>query len=191
MTLRLDPSGYGLAPVTKLNASLLAEFSCGKPHLDAFLRDRATFFHEERLGFCWVVLHQDFVTAPVAYFTLNNDSLELTTSEEGELGLSDSSELKRFPAICIGRLAVHQQLHGAGVGAEVMRLALALIANGDTSSSAARIVVVDADNEPKVLSYYARHGFVRSAWAERQAAHQGGKRQVRQTIKMLRDIMAP
>jgi ribosomal protein S18 acetylase RimI-like enzyme len=183
----LERHGYGLVPVTELDSGLLVEFSCGKPHLDDFLRDKARFFHADRLGLCWVVLHKDFPTL-VGYFTLNNDSLELTTSEEGDLGLQDHSGLKRFPAICIGRLAVDRRLQGMGVGAEVMRLAIGLIADS-SAPSAARIVVVDADNDPKVLRYYERHGFLRSAWAEKQAVHQGGKQQ-RPTIKMLRDIVA-
>lgn len=136
-----------------------------------------------------MVLHRDF-PSPVGYFTFNNDALELTDSEELEHGLPDHAGLKRFPAICIGRLAVDQQLHGSGASAEVMRLAFGLVAGGQVSPSTARILVVNADNDPKVLGYYERHGFIRSGWAEKQAIHQGGKRQQRQTIKMLRDSMA-
>lgn len=189
MTGPLSPDGYGLLAVTDIAPALLAQFQCGNARLEAFLVDKAAFFHRERLGFCWVVMHRDRPT-PVGYFTLNNDAVQLSTSEEGGLGLSDSPELPRFPAVNIGRLAVATELQGHGVSAQVMALALDEIRGDINLSSAARLVVVDADNTAKVLRYYTRHGFVVSLWAEKQADHQGGKKP-RTTIKMLRDILAP
>lgn len=189
MTGPLSPDGYGLLAITDIAPDLLAQFKCGNARLEAFLTESAAFFHRERLGFCWVVVHQDWPT-PVGYFTLNNDAVQLSTSEEGSLGLSDSPGLTRFPAVNIGRLAVATDLQGNGVSAQVMVLALDEIRGDIDLSSAARLVVVDADNTPKVLRYYERHGFVVSLWAEKQATHQGG-RTPRTTVKMLRDILIP
>jgi predicted GNAT family N-acyltransferase len=190
MTTPLSADGYGLLPVTEIPLDLLNGFTCGKPRLDAFLHDRAVFFHRERLGFTWVVVH-DQCADVVAYFTLSNDALTLTSSEEDELGLTDHAELQRFPAVNIGRLAVAAQFHQSGVSGQVMRLALDAVQGDASLSTAARLVVVDADNDEAVLRYYERHGFVRSLWADKQATHQGGKRQTRATIKMLRDILVP
>lgn len=190
MTQRLLAGGYGLLPVTEVPLDLLSGFSCGKPHLDEFLTERAEFFHREHLGFCWVVLHRDW-TGPVGYFTLHNEAVELIDHEESDLGLSDYSGLKRFPAICIGRLAVDERLQGTGASDQLMTLVFGLMAGESLQPSAARILVVDADNDPKVLRYYERNGFARSQWADKQAAHQGSKRQPRATIKMLRDILLP
>lgn len=190
MMLALPFEGYGLLPVTELAPDLLHQFECGKPRLDGFLRDKAVFFHRERLGLTWAVMHEQCANM-VAYFTLSSDALVLTSSEEADLSLTDHAELSRFPAINMGRLAVASQYQRAGVGAQVMRLALDEI-RGDTGlAAAARLVVVDADNDESVLRYYERHGFVRSLWADKQATHQGGKRQLRTTIKMLRDILVP
>lgn len=190
MTEALPSDGYGLLPVTEISPALLERFTCGKPRLDAFLQDRATFFHRERLGFTWVVMHEQCADV-VAYFTLSNDSLTLTSSEEDELGLSDHAELPRFPAVNIGRLAVAAGFHKTGVSDQVMRLALDEVLGDGNLSTAARLVVLDADNDEYVLRYYERHGFVRSLWADKQATHQGSKRQPRTTIKMLRDILLP
>lgn len=190
MTEALPSDGYGLLPVTEISPALLERFTCGKPRLDAFLQDRATFFHRERLGFTWVVMHEQCADV-VAYFTLSNDSLTLTSSEEDELGLSDHAELPRFPAVNIGRLAVAAVFHKTGFSDQVMRLALDEVLGDGNLSTAARLVVLDADNDESVLRYYERHGFVRSLWADKQATHQGSKRQPRTTIKMLRDILLP
>lgn len=189
MTGPLSPDGYGLLAVTDIAPDLLAQFKCGNIRLEAFLTEQAAFFHRERLGFCWVVVHRDWPTL-VGYFTLNNDAVQLSTSEEGDLGLSDSPDLSRFPAVNIGRLAVATELQGNGVSARVMYLALDEIRGESDLASAARLVVVDADNTPRVLRYYERHGFVVSRWAEKQATHQGGKKP-RVTVKMLRDILMP
>lgn len=189
MSNPLAADGYGLAQVTDIAPDTLALFSCGKTHLDHFLRDRAEFMHQEYLATVWVVLHRD-LPHPVAYFTLHNDSLELMGSEEINLGLRDNADLKRFPAIVIGRLAVDFRLHGTGVSKVVMQLALSLIQSSISSRlSAARLIVVDADNDPKVLHFYQRNGFETSLWADKQAMHQNGKRTTRTTVKMLRDIL--
>lgn len=189
MTPALGSAGFGLLPVTEVHPGLLHDFHCGKPHLDSFLQDSAPLFHKERLGYVWVVMHADVAT-PVAYFTLNNDALELTTSEETNLGLQDHVKLTRFPAVNIGRLAVDHKFHGTGVSDHVMALALDQILGEPSTPSAARLVVVDADNEARVIRFYERNGFLTSLWAQKQASHQGGKKP-RQTIKMLRDILVP
>lgn len=189
MTPALGSAGFGLLPVTEVEPDLLQSLNCGKPHLDVFFQEGALLFHRERLGYAWVVMHTDCAT-PVAYFTLNNDALELTTSEEADLGLQDHVTLKRFPAVNIGRLAVDREFHRTGVSNQVMTLALDQILGDSSMASAARLVVVDADNEPDVIRYYERNGFLKSLWAEKQALHQGGKKQ-RHTIKMLRDILVP
>lgn len=184
----LSPDGYGLLPVTDIAADLLEGFDCAKPRLNAFIRDKASFFHRERLGFTWVVVHEDCPNV-VAYFTLSNDAVTLTSSEEADLGLADHADLQRFPAVNIGRLAVSANFHQTGVSDHVMRLALDAIRGDASLSTAARLVVVDADNDDRVLRYYQRHGFTISLWADKQALHQGSKRQPRATIKMLRDIL--
>lgn len=190
MKQALPSNGYGLLPVTEISSSLLEDFTCGKPRLDAFLQNKSVFFHHERLGFTWVVVHEQLADA-VAYFTLSNDALTLTSAEENALGLSDHAELQRFPAVNIGRLAVATKFHKTGVSDQIMRMALDEVLGDADLSTAARLVVVDADNDASVLRYYERHGFVPSVWADKQATHQGGKRQPRTTIKMVRDILLP
>lgn len=186
---RLGADGFGLAEVTDISTDVFQAFRCGKKHLDDFLIHRAEFMHREHLASVWIVMHRDLVH-PVGYFTLHNDSLELTQFEETNLGLSDHADIKRFPAIVMGRLAVDERLHGTGASDSVMSLAMGVVQRGVSQRlSAARLVVVDADNDPRVLRYYERNRFERSDWADKQALNQGGKRP-RSTVKMLRDILA-
>ena len=186
MGLPLD--GYGLLAVTETPPSLLQAFSCGKPHLDAFLAETAPFFHRAKLGLTSVVMHAQVPNEVMGYFTLSNDAIALTSPEELELGLEDKAGLSHFPAIKIGRFAVAVQHQSHGIGRDILSLLMDQMLLGG-AASAARIAVVDADNDEAVVRFYGRNGFVASQWAEKQAAHQGSKKQRRATITMVRDIL--
>ncbi|MBQ0917236.1 GNAT family N-acetyltransferase [Hydrogenophaga aromaticivorans] len=191
MSRGLRETGYGLLPLPDVPPELIRAFDCGKPRLNEFLQERALSFHETRLSLCWVVLHADHSDHAIGYFTLSNDSVPLSSSEETDLGLLDHSGLTRFPAVTIGRLAVASTFHGTGASTQLMHMALDQIRGDISTFSAARLASVDADNDSKVLQYYERHGFQRSLWADKQAKNHASKPQTRQTVKMLRDILIP
>ncbi|WP_079437165.1 N-acetyltransferase [Zoogloea sp. LCSB751] len=182
----LSEAGYGYLPITEVNPTTLERFSCGKPRLDEFLATQALALHEARLGFTNVVFHQQF-EGPVGYFTLANDAIKLNTSEKFDLGVDEHVELAAFPAVKIGRLAVHQDLQRTGVGAALMALLLGDILN-TAGLSAARLIVVDADNDDAVLGFYKKLGFETSLWAEDMARNHTKKRVRPATIKMHRDV---
>ncbi|KPF60771.1 hypothetical protein D621_01360 [beta proteobacterium AAP51] len=60
------------------------------------------------------------------------------------------------------------------------------------SLSAARLIILDADNEPRVVQFYRRLGYQESLWAEAQARKGIGSKSVAAaaTVKMIRDILA-
>jgi hypothetical protein len=75
----------------------------------------------------------------------------------------------------------------SGLGAQILERVMGEILDAE-SLSAARLVIVDADNDPPVLRFYERHGFEKSLWAEKQARNHGG-RSPPAAIKMIRDIL--
>ncbi len=187
--MALSVEGYGLLPVVEVPPALLSAFSCGKPHLDEFLCQAAQF-HRSRLGLTSVVFHRDFVGV-IGYFTLANDALPLTTSEQYEFGVETA--LKAYPAVKLGRLAVSTELQGQGVGRHVMGLVHGEILES-LSLSAARLIIVDADNDPPVVQFYRNLGYQDSLWAEAQAKNHGPSRRnlaEPSTIKMVRDVLSP
>lgn len=165
--MALREQAFGLLPVTEVDAGLLTAFRCGKPHLDQYLVGCADM-HRDRLGHTSVVFHEDVFGAAIGYFTLANDAIPLSTSEQGNLGLHDQIDLKAYPAVKICRFAVSEALQGQGVGPQILELVLGEVL-GSASLSAARLVTVDADNEPSVLRFYVRHGFEISLWADKIA----------------------
>lgn len=185
--MSLDPDHYGSLSILEVASDILDGFVCGKPGLDTFLSDGAHTFHQGRIGFTRVVFHSEW-KGPVGYFTLANDAIPLTQSENDALGLVDHVGISAFPAVKIGRLAVHQDLHRQGVGSAIMRLILGEVLDLD-SLSAARLLVIDADNDDAVLAFYRKHGFVDSLWAIDQRQKLGRRAGRSATIKMHRDVL--
>lgn len=184
----LDPAGYGYLPIPEVDAPQLEGFTCGKQHLDHFLTSTAIPLHEARLGFTSVVFHQD-AEGPIGYFTLANDAIPLEQSERLELGLDDSvATMNAIPALKIGRLAVRSDHQGGGVGSFIMQLILGHALNGDGMSSS-RLLVVDADNDERVLAFYRRNLFEESLWARNKIKNNTAKAKRPTTIKMHRDVL--
>lgn len=183
----LPEDGYGLLPAIEVDPVLLAAFRCGKAHLEGFLA-QATDFHRARLGLTTVAFHRD-VAGVIGYFTLANDALPLTTSEQLELNVD--VPLKAYPAVKLGRLAVASHLQGQGIGEQLMSFIHGEILDSE-SLSAARLVIVDADNDPRVVAFYRRCGYQESLWAEAQAKNNRPSKPVSHapTVKMIKDILA-
>jgi GNAT superfamily N-acetyltransferase len=183
----LGSDGYGLLPLPEVKSEHIQAFDCGTAHLNEFLRDSASALHAYRLGYTSVVFHGDY-EGPVGYFTLCNDAIPLSSSEMFEMDIDEAEiQLKAFPAVKIGRLAVASDLQSKGVGAAILKLLLGEVLDSRTLSTA-RILVVDADNKERVISFYERQGFERSAWAAKQAQNHKEKGGLR-AVKMLRDIL--
>ena len=71
--------------------------------------------------------------------------------------------LSRFPGVLIGRLAVSKKYKHQGVGSQVLKFLKFWFAEND-DKSACRFLIVDAKNEPNVLSFYERNGFFLNAY---------------------------
>lgn len=185
----LAQGGYGLLPLPEVKPEHIEAFDCGTQHLNEFLQNEAKSLHDYRLGFTSVVFHGDHEGA-VGYFTLCNDAVPLSSGEMFDMNIDEHEiKLKAFPAVKIGRLAVASTLQSQGVGAAIMKLLLGEVLDSSMLSTA-RVLVVDADNKPRVISFYEKQGFERSSWAEK-AAQNHKEKGGRAAIKMLRDILKP
>lgn len=184
----LSEEGYGLLPLPEIESAHLADFDCGKVHLNEFLRDAANEQHSNLFGWTSVVFHRD-LAGPVGYFTLANDSIPVTTSEAFDLG-SFKDEFRTIPAVKIGRFAVARGLQGQGVGTSMFKLVLGHVLDSDYIS-AARLLLVDAENDKQVVKFYQKLGFIESLWAQEKWQKQPSRGRQRVTIKMLRDVKIP
>lgn len=99
----------------------------------------------------------------VCAFSLSNTALRtapLTNSRRNQFNrpIPNAKRRSQYPAILIGRLCVFDAFRHLNVGREMMDL-IKTIAINPENSSAARYLVVDAVNRPKVLEYYLNNGF--------------------------------
>jgi len=130
----------------------LDSFSCGQPDLDEWLRRFALHAEGMRSGRTWVWTQNGPV---VAYFTLAGHVIE-----RGNLPAKQGrGSPDRIPAVLIARLALHESLHGRGLGGALLADAASRIVAA-TDIVAARFAVVDAIDE-HAADFYSHYGFAR------------------------------
>jgi ribosomal protein S18 acetylase RimI-like enzyme len=130
-----------------------ADFSCGEPSLDTYLKQRATQDIRRRLAYCYI-LCESGQQSILGYYTLSAASVDLTDLEPAV-----ARKLPRcgvVPATLIGRLAIDQRYQGRGLGAILLVDAAKRTAE---TSAAAALMIVDALNA-KAEEFYKHFGFV-------------------------------
>ena len=137
----------------RLNAAhRVADFDCGQPILDVWLREHA--LASVRTAATYVVTDtQDTV---IGYYCLSAGALlrrQLPGSASGRRGLPEP-----IPVILLGRLAVTRAWQGQGLGSDLLQDAL-LRALASSQRVAAFELLVHALDE-RSLQFYQRWGFV-------------------------------
>jgi GNAT superfamily N-acetyltransferase len=146
-----DRSAYA-APATLTASHKLDAFQSGEPALDDWLRERA--------------LENLRLKASHTYVTCLAGSMVVVGFHALCMGQMIAQELpgsmrrnmpRTIPAVLLGRLAVHQDHQGHGLGAALLHDAVqrALRASKEVS---ARLLIVYAIS-PAAAAFYARHGF--------------------------------
>ena len=130
----------------------LDSFRCGQPDLDEWLRRFAPHGEGMRSGRTLVWTQNGLV---VAYFTLAGHVIE-----RGELPARlGRGSPDRILAVLVARLALHETLHGRGLGGTLLADAASRIVAA-TDIVAARFVVVDAIDK-HAGDFYSHYGFER------------------------------
>jgi GNAT superfamily N-acetyltransferase len=131
-------------------------FSCGTVELDAYLQRFAAQNTDRNLAATSVLISAAEPARILGYYTLSN----YTVSVEGlspQLAKGMPTRLP-LPATLLGRLAIHQDHHGQGLGKSLLLHALrAALRAGRISASIG--VVVDAMDD-SLVNFYMGRGFV-------------------------------
>ena len=126
-------------------------FDSGVAVLDEWLRLHARDSDGRNLTRTWVWHLGD--RRVVAYYTIAPCFIERQAlTRKQSRGLPD-----RISAYLLARLALHRDLHGQGLGSQLLASALLRIATG-ASELGGRFVVVDAIDE-QAATFYRHHGF--------------------------------
>lgn len=131
--------------------------------MDDFFRTDAIKYHQFRMGNSYCFLDLEDTRKIVACFTVSNDSLriyDLPNSRKNTMWNITKREkmLSRFPGILIGRLAVSKEFAKRGIGSQVLDF-LKYWFSDSSEKSACRFLIVDAKNEPEVLTFYKKNNF--------------------------------
>jgi GNAT superfamily N-acetyltransferase len=151
-------AGYSFEPLGDQHDR--AAFSCGVDALDRYFRMQAGQEGRRRVASCFVLAAADGSVA--GYYTLSATSIALL-----DLPLTLAKRLPRYPVVpatLMGRLAVHQDRHGQGLGELLLLDAFSRTLRSDIASYA---FVVDAKDDA-AQAFYQRYGFMPLAGAGRR-----------------------
>lgn len=132
--------------------------------MDEFFRKDALDYTHYSMGKSYCFCPIDNPSRIAACFTVSNDSIriyDLPSSRKNAMWSEITHRekmLSRFPGVLIGRLAVASNYAGKGLGTQIIEF-LRLWFSDPSNKTACRLLIVDAKNEPKVLSFYQKNGF--------------------------------
>jgi GNAT superfamily N-acetyltransferase len=134
----------------------VAGFSCGKPPLDHFLKQRA-LRNEGKASRTYVVTSGSGSDAGkvVAYYTLAAGAL----AHEEAPGWAKRNMPNPVPVIVVGRLAVDSDHHGRGLGKSLLREAMQRSLEASRQIGARALIVHAIDDE--AAGFYLPFGFQR------------------------------
>ncbi len=128
----------------------LTPFSCGNADLDEWLVRHAR--HATRQGTrTYVLVDGDRVV--IGYFAI---APHLVEREELPRRIGRGAP-SRIPAVILAKLALHERLHGQGLGSELLVHALTTIVTA-ARAAGGKVIVVDAIDE-RAASFYRAHDF--------------------------------
>lgn len=143
----------GVNPPTLLSdAHDCSAFTSGEPTLDDWLRDRAREGHQR--GSARTYVAADEQGRVVGYYALSAGSV-LRRNVPGNVRRNMPDAI---PVIVLGRLAVHQQQQGTGLGSALLKDAM-LRALGASREIGVAALMVHALNDD-LRAFYQRFGFV-------------------------------
>ena len=151
-------------------------FTCGNDDLDDFFAHDATRYARFLMGKTYCFRLSEKPSKIVCALTVSNDSIRIY-----DLPRSRRDHMKRLthhekPGVLIERLGVASEFAGRGIGSETLDFIKGWFYSTENKTGC-RFVIVDAVNEPKVLSFYERNGFVSLFSSEEQEFfYTGGKK---------------
>ncbi len=143
--------------IVKLSAGFdLTAFDCGDSDLNAFLKEDALTYQTESLAITYLCLNKNQI---VGYFSLSSDAIRLDVEEKNHL-LASKRRLGEYPAVKIGRLAVHKEFIKQGIGTFLVQAAIGKIASEILPEIGCRFITVDSYEN--AIAFYKKKGFVQN-----------------------------
>ena len=138
-------------------------FSCGNDDLDDFFRNDVTRYAHYLMGKTYCFRLQDDLSQIVCAFTVSNDSVRvdhLPNSRKKRINeaIPHEKQMRRYPAVLIGRLGVNVKYANKGIGSELLSIIKRWFIQPDNKTGC-RYLAVDSYNLEQTLNYYEKNGF--------------------------------
>lgn len=138
-------------------------FSCGNEDLDDFFAHDASRYAHYLMGktYCFRLNSDPSI---VCALTISNDSIRIYDLPRCRRDYMKSlthheKPLRRYPGVLIGRLGVSSEFAGQGIGSETLQFIKGWFFSSSNKTDC-RFVIVDAVNEPQVVAFYEKNGFL-------------------------------
>jgi predicted GNAT family N-acyltransferase len=135
-----------------------AAFSCGKPSLDNYLRDRAVPDAKGLSTITFVLADEDSEQTIQGYYSLSSTSVEFGVVPSSVVKKLRISKHRAMSATLIGRLAVSTTMQGRGIGGKLLFDALKRAWVAAQQVGSALVIVHALDEEAE--RFYEKYGFV-------------------------------
>lgn len=152
----MDLSGFKLI---RLSSEItIKPFDCDDSDLNQFLFNDSKDFLRELLAVTYIIESDD---QTVAYFSVMNDKISvldgLTTSHFNRLRrpLHRRKHFRSYPSVKVGRLAVHKDFQGNGLGNQILNYLKVMFTTHNRTGC--KFITVDA--YAKSLRFYEKNGF--------------------------------
>ena len=138
---------------------VLKSFNCGDAELNDFILKDADNYRKTLLSVSYIL---EEGTAPIAYFSLSNDSLSYEKFENKSTfnrlnrKINNAKRMRQYPAMKIGRLAIDMMQRNKGIGSTLLNIIKFFLI--EDPQSGCRFITVDAYND--AVGFYERNGFV-------------------------------
>jgi predicted GNAT family N-acyltransferase len=135
-----------------------AAFTCGKPSLDNYLRDRAVPDAKGLSTITFVLVDDDNEQMIQGFYSLSSTSVEFGAVPSSVVKKLRVSKHRLMSATLIGRLAISTTMQGRGLGEKLLFDALkrAYVAAQHVGSALIIVHALDEDAE----RFYKKYGFV-------------------------------
>ncbi len=141
-------------PVLLTEAHDASAFSSGEPVLDDWLRQRAWSNQQTAASRTYVICPAGTkIIAGYAALSMGQSRVQVTG------GSMFRNMPRHIPAVILGRLAIHQDWQGKGVGRALLADAVDRAVRASREISA-RLIIVHAIS-PQAEAFYLHHGFTR------------------------------
>ena len=142
----------------RVNDSRDTTFDCGNDDLNEFFFQDSAHFDNELMAVTYVWIENSKVTG---FFSVSNDTISRkvdgTAYNRASRNVPNTKRFKTLPAVKIGRLAVHKDWQGKGLGSFLLNYIKYWFTNDNKTGC--RFIVVDAVNVAETVSFYEKNEF--------------------------------